>query len=70
MKIKVPSTKYFVDSGAVEQEDEDAGFKENPSKHMLVESWKSEWNLNREFVTFLDLQAKTLDHWTMTMVTK
>ena len=41
-----------------------------PPKMCLLTAEKVNEVYNVSKSTFLDLQAKTLDHWTMTMVTK
>ena len=66
----LPSTEDAVDSGGVEEENEDDGFEAHSSKHVLVEGRVGEGDLHVKRSTFRDLQAKTLDHCTMTMVTK
>lgn len=59
-----------VDAGSVEQEDEDDGLEGDAAEHVLVEGGEGEGDLSGRGGTLRDLQAKTLDHCTITMVTK
>ena len=65
-----PASEDAVDSGDVEEEDEEHSLDGHSSEHVLVGARVNEGHLSRGAVTFLDLQAKTLDHCTITMVTK
>lgn len=67
---KIPSAKHSVHTRHVQEENEETSLQRHTSKHVFIEGRVGQRNLNKGEGTLRDLQAKTLDHCTITMVTK